>query len=377
MLLLHDKVKISAREKTPEGYLKVTARMSRTGVQDYHPRELGLNDSKKTLIRLYRSEDEVFSEDSMKSFALKPVTDNHPAELVSADNFRSLAIGFSGEKIVRDGNYLRGTLVITDPTAIARIENGPELSEVSLGYTLDVDMTPGFTKDGEAYDGRQINIRGNHIALLGAGRCGGACRLDDSKPPCECASCKTKDTNMNDVKLTKSVLIDGLPVETNEHGAQIIERMQRQLTDAKESVKKILDTNYEQSRKHAEALTAKDAEIAQLKAATTPQQLAKLMDARIKIILSAKDFLPDDYSSEEKSNEQIARDAVTFARGADAVTGKSDQYVMAMFDALTEPEPTTTNSRVPTRVRAQDRGASQHEYNDRISNAWKPQAAQS
>lgn len=66
--------------------------------------------------------------------------------------------------------YLVADLAVWDAEAIARIKSG-EQREISCGYRYVPDMTPG-TIDGERYDGRMLQIAGNHVALVEQGRVG-------------------------------------------------------------------------------------------------------------------------------------------------------------------------------------------------------------
>ena len=45
-------------------------------------------------------------------------------------------------------------------------------SELSLGYTCKYVYEPGIAPDGTPYEYKQVNIRGNHLALVVAGRMG-------------------------------------------------------------------------------------------------------------------------------------------------------------------------------------------------------------
>lgn len=162
--------------KTPEGYLICCdAILSRTGKQQYRRCEVFGDscDSPDEIIDIDRSEKEVFDEKTMASFENKPITIEHPIEEVTVDNYKNHAVGYARD--IRKGDYegqpvMIGNLVITDPEAIEKIENG-ELTDLSCGYDCDItdDENP-----------QQIHIRGNHIALCQEGRAGIA-HIVDSK----------------------------------------------------------------------------------------------------------------------------------------------------------------------------------------------------
>ena len=176
-MLLCDSAQTVSRERTPEGFLRIRARIARVGVHDYKAGEIGgpPGASPDKIVRVYRPVGAVFDPASMASFAAKPVTLDHPPAMVDSANWKRFAVGHSGAAVSREGDHLAADLIITDAAAVARAEAGAELSN---GYWADFVFTPGWTSSGEPYDAVQRNIRGNHIALVDSGRCGPSCRLD-------------------------------------------------------------------------------------------------------------------------------------------------------------------------------------------------------
>lgn len=161
------------RCKTPEGYLICTdAILARTGKQTYRKNEIFKDSDDDTEIEVDRTEDEVFSPQTLASFENKPVTVEHPDEDVNVHNYKEYAVGFvrdvhRGEV---DGQpVILGNLVITDEQTIQEIENG-EHTDLSCGYDCDIADEPNPC---------QRNIRGNHVALCECGRAGIA-RIVDS-----------------------------------------------------------------------------------------------------------------------------------------------------------------------------------------------------
>lgn len=162
--------------RTSSGYLVAQARVARTGIQIYGGKEVGRPDMER--VRVYRSEREVFGQDALRSFAHRPVTIDHPAEPVTADNWRTHAVGQTGDEILRDGKFIRVPLVLMDAAAIKRVEDGHR--ELSVGYTCDLKWEPGVTADGEQYDAVQTGIRANHLAIVKEARGGGDLRIGDN-----------------------------------------------------------------------------------------------------------------------------------------------------------------------------------------------------
>ena len=185
-MFISDAAAATSREVTPEGFLRVRARIGRTGLHSYRAAELGMPEgfSPEAPVRVWRPPDEVFDPASLASFAGKPVTDDHPPVMVDARNWKRYAIGHCGPAVEREGDHLVTDLLIADAGAAARAQAGAELSN---GYHADFVFEPGLTPEGEAYDAIQRNIRGNHVALVDAGRCGGTCRIADAEPEgCRC-----------------------------------------------------------------------------------------------------------------------------------------------------------------------------------------------
>lgn len=380
-MLLQDRVTITGREATPEGYLRITARMARTGIQEYLGDELGIEDADapNKRYRIWRPADEVFDREALGSFALKPVTDDHPPELLSTMNVKDYMVGHAGENVVRDENFVRVTLMITDAIAISKIAEGKV--ELSAGYTTDLDWTSGQTEDGESYDAVQRNIRGNHIALVDAGRCGGECRLDDQSfvGDCACASCQQKVTEMSgntpdpNKKAMKTVQIDGLSVDLAEDAAALVQRLVAERDEARSTEKRISKDYWDREKRIQAELSAKDEELAKLRNITSAEAVAAACDARLDIMTRAMEYLPDEYNTKGKTNAQIARDAVSNALGADYVKDRDDAYVLAMFDTMgIEPAQGTTLGRALTsKQQVVQQMSGQEQYRQHLSDAWR------
>lgn len=167
----------SKRTITPEGYLTAPAKISRTGIQVYTARELGL-DGGDNPVRLYRPPSEVFSRDSLASFEGRPITNDHPPDDVSAATWSGVAVGDFHDVARADDTHVGARLIVRDLNAVQDVQAGK--SELSCGYSFALDMTPGTTPEGEAYDGIQRDIIGNHLAIVRAGRAGSQVRIADS-----------------------------------------------------------------------------------------------------------------------------------------------------------------------------------------------------
>ena len=105
-----------------------------------------------------------------------PVTDGHPPEGVDVSNIRALQKGHAHNVrrgTGRESDLLLADLIITDPALIDEILNRGK-REISCGYTYEL------CEENGRYIQRQI--RGNHVAVVDAGRAGHRVCIKDQKP---------------------------------------------------------------------------------------------------------------------------------------------------------------------------------------------------
>lgn len=176
-------------EETPEGFLIARGcTIARTGWQDYKvgdlPQEkaagLGVDVSNPSAtISLYRPPEEVFHPDTLASFEGKPVTDNHPegGEFVEPENFNELARGHvqnvrKGKEPLESGDWpMVGDVHITAEPLLSKVRN-KLVRELSCGYDYSI------RRDGEKI--LQVDITGNHVAVVPKGRAGPEARINDA-----------------------------------------------------------------------------------------------------------------------------------------------------------------------------------------------------
>lgn len=190
---------IFMREDKDTGFLAGEARMARTGVQTY-------GDAEGNTWGEYRDAAEVFDEDSLRSYDLAVVTNDHPAEFVTMKNRASVDAGAIGTDARPDaGKFVRASLVVRDADTIRAIKAGKR--DLSMGYTATVIVAPGVTNDGTPFKGRQTNIRINHVAIVDRGRAGPECGMELAR-----GDAFTLDTKVNTMKTRKVKLADGTEV---------------------------------------------------------------------------------------------------------------------------------------------------------------------
>lgn len=123
--------------------------------------------------RELRLPENVFDPASLASYKGKPVILTHEAGVVDKDNVNQEHIGTILSEGYQDGDDVRCEIVIHDTDTMKK----SGLRELSLGYRLDLDETPGIWK-GQHYDAIQKNIRINHLALVDKARAGEQARLN-------------------------------------------------------------------------------------------------------------------------------------------------------------------------------------------------------
>ena len=368
-----DAVSIAGTRRRDDGYLVADARVARTGIQLYAGYEVGKPEM--AVVRVYRPDAEVFSRDTLASFAHRPVTNDHPDVPVTADNWKDHAVGNTSDEIARDGSFIRVPLMVSDGATIKLIEDGKR--ELSAGYTCDLAFEAGQTADGETYDAIQKNIRANHVAIVQRGRAGSEVRIGDDAGKWGAAPITPttdKETRtMSDA--LRTVVVDGLSVSTTDQGAQAIAKLQK---DLESSAAKLADAE----KAHLAAIAAKDAELAKKDAALDAEKakvldqaaIDKLVQARGDLIATAKSIAAD-VKIDGLSDADIRKAVVVAKLGDTAVKDKAQAYIDARFDILAEDAAKNVDP-VRAALQSQDRAPltndnGQGAYEQRLADAWK------
>lgn len=282
-------------KKLASGFLRVDALLTRTGIFEYKL-------PNGSIRRELRTADEVFHEDALESFALNPVTDDHPPEMLDAGNAREYQRGNLGESVRRDGGFVCASMIITDASLIAKMEGGKH--QVSCGYTCDSEDVAGVF-DGQRYDAIQRNIRGNHVAIVDVGRAGAVCavRMDSDG-------------------------FDGTAINQEKSNVEEIKELQAKLTAA----------NAETVKQTARA-DAAEAELTQERTARTDAAAAlpAAVKARVALERQAADILGDvKLDGMTESEIKIAVVEKVSAKKLDVEKIKTQGYVDARYDTALE-----------------------------------------
>lgn len=220
--LRYDVGTLAKASKTPQGFLRADATITRTGVFSYR-----LPDGK--VRKELRLPEEVFKQDALDSFAGMPVTDEHPPKMLTAENAGDYARGHLGDDVKRAGDHVVTKMLVTDAGLIAKMEAG-EKRQLSCGYACELDETPG-EYGGEKYDAVQRDIRGNHVAVVKVGRAGPSARVHmDAAEMVEDEEGQRGDAagaNMNE-----KVVISGVTYEVSAQVAQALAAQNKSHADA-------------------------------------------------------------------------------------------------------------------------------------------------
>ena len=328
-MLFTDVAPLSGVRITRDGYAVAEVRAARTGIQQYAGREVdpanefGLRD--QAIVNVYRPPETVFSADSLASYGFKPVTVGHPAKGVTADSWKDLAVGIVGGDVVRDGGFVKVPLALMDAAAIKSVQDG--LREISMGYVCDLAFEDGKTPEGEAYQAVQRDIRINHLALVPKGRAGPHCRVGDQGFSDEDSHQQpTGDRHM----ALKTIMVDGLPVETTDAGEAAINLLRGKLEQAATAMQTVKTTSDAALATKDAELAKKDAEIDALKGKVLDAAALDALVAERSEVIGKARALDAKVVTEGKTLGDIKRAVL-----GDAAKDKSDAYVDAAFDLKT------------------------------------------
>ncbi|MFZ5440472.1 MAG: DUF2213 domain-containing protein [Myxococcota bacterium] len=323
----------------PNGWLRVDGFLTRTGVFTYRMPD-------GTARREYRPHEEVLSQDSLSTFELVPVTDDHPDEFLTAENTARYQRGaVSAPK--QDGERVSGTFLITDAALIAKMQAGKR--EVSCGYLCDLEETPGVTPTGEAYDAIQRNIRGNHVAIVERGRAGAAVRVRMDAAGPDDAVGDNRSTGGNDPTTTNpapgakdnrmKIRIDGVDYDpSTEAFAQALQkRDERTATEVAELKKSLTESIAKADKAEARADAANEAlRKAQADLQELPAKVRADMAARAELDAKARAVLGKEAKLDALTPADVRRLVLSKLEPELKLDGKSEAYVEARFDAAIE-----------------------------------------
>lgn len=332
MALRFDAARFGKVERTPQGFVRVPARLTRAGVLEYRRAD-------GTVRRELRPPEEVFAAASLESLRASPVTDLHPTVLVSPANVRSLRIGGVLEH-KQDGNWISAVLQIEDAAAIEAVLS-KKRTENSCGYKCITEEIPGrydaatgaFGPDvtgGEPYDAVQRRIEYNHNAILptGQARAGSeACIKLDSNEDADVAQCfdATDDTCSNTPEGPHmDFIVDGITLKLDATAVEVL----------KTAIAKRDGEIGELEAGAANAARAAADLQARLDAAVSPEAVAAAVAARVALETSARKVLGAEEKFDGKSDAEIRAAVLAKASPETKLDGKSPEFVAAFYDGI-------------------------------------------
>lgn len=331
MMKFLDRASVGSITETREGYLVATARVARVGVQHYLASELGdvaINAGFKPsdVVSVYRHPDEVFSKDSLSTITRLPVTIDHPAEEVTADNWSVLAVGEVGDAYATEPEWIIVNPMLKDSRAVTASKTTHK--EISMGYSAEIVKA----RDGIPADFEQKKIRYNHLAFVPKARAGEKARIGDAwgatpvndfqpgNPP------KSKGGRMPDLK---TVVLGDRAVQVVDSDVLAIEQfkadMSKRLADAAADKKKSDDEKDEEIGKlKGELQKAKDAANVDVDA---------LVAARTELLAQVK-TIDSAIATAGKTDAELRKAAVASKMGDAAIASASDAEIKGMFMVL-------------------------------------------
>ncbi len=400
----YDYGQLTKSETTDEGYLRVWCKAARVGTQLYTRGD-------GSQVREYRPEDEVANPESLASFGMKAVTLGHPKVLLDTETTKLHQVGHAGSHIRYSDGFVEVALLITDQKAIEAIQRG-DAQEVSAGYRVDYDPTPGISPTGESYDGVQRNIRINHIALVEKGRAGRNVRLLlDSCDRLDAVADFELPSNSPVISMAR-ITLDGLDLEIPADAAGAVQSFVKDTERAKADLQQKLDAKDEaiqtaitekseaQDRIDAanERINELEKQLADAVAANEQRDdsadIKEAVNQRLEALQKFAPILPEDYKFDGEDEAQLMALAyknvfekdVREDASADYLLGILDGVLAAMEDIEEDQEEIKSDSEfVPeedgsnvaevraalAQVQAAEKFDAQDSYRERLVNGWK------
>ncbi len=307
------------RIRTPEGFLICkNVPIAKVGTQQYLGEELGLEGYENILVEVVRTEQEVFSPKTIASFEGKPFTDDHPeqSEFVTTENYKQYVKGHVTNVRRGEGDFsdkLLADIIVYDKTVIEEIESGRK-REISCGYGCDY----GINENGNIL---QINITGNHVALIEEGRAGHNVRiLDHNKNK------KGVVKNMAKMKTKKQII------------ARLFPFFAKDASTTPEEIQEIVTAINEVGDEEAEVPTTQDEEPAAQESKSTADDdvLSKVLDG----IQALKDEISELKAANQQQNDPLAK---LEQQLANEVASDSNEEVAADEDITEDDDDVTTD----------------------------------
>jgi len=173
-----DRIPLSEnRQRDTNGFLINRARIFRPGVVTYLRGDFELPGDPNERIKVARLPEDVLSPATVKSFEGLDVLVGHAMQGRDRKSRERADGNVAGAIDISDGTLITD-LMIKSEDAEKALEKG--VKEISPGF-LFVLIEESGVFEGEAYEYRQVEIRGNHVAVVPRGRSGPEVRVFDEQ----------------------------------------------------------------------------------------------------------------------------------------------------------------------------------------------------
>jgi len=335
----------------------------------------------------------------------------HPPILLDSGNTKMHQIGHAGSQVRYNDGFVEVALLVTDKNAIESIQRG-DAQEVSSGYRVDFDPTPGVSPTGESYDGVQRNIRVNHIAIVPKGRAGRDVRLILDSCDRNDAIAWDENPSNSPVLSMARIQLDGLDLELPAEAAGSVQSFVKEAGRAKADLQSKLDSQEEQIQavvtENEEALGRLDAALErieelekQITTSAEPEEqrddaadINEAVNQRLSTLDKFAPILPEEYKFDGEDErgimaiayENVFEQAPREDANNDYLLGVLDGVLAAMEDveddeeevkADAEFQPEEEGSNVAevraaiAQVQATEKLDSGDSYRERLMNGWK------
>lgn len=320
---------------TNEGYLKGRAIFTNIGVFPYKLEEGSVRWE-------LRPPQEVFQYDSVKSFQLLPMTNEHPSGAVTIENIKEVQVGFTGEDIRTSAYHLSIPIVVTDNEAIDACQEERKRA-LSAGYKVDLEMTSGVWM-GVPYDAIQRNIRGNHIAIVDRGRAGddAVMKFDSVDSVGILQTNYQQAQNLNERRdnsmSLKKMRIDGVEYEADQKIIDLLTDAQKELEKVKADnaslikEKETISAGHDQLKEENEKLKVDKESSTKIQ----PEVIEKAVQDRLVVLNAAN--LANIEIKKDMSEKDLKKQIIlsVYPKSKEKLDDCSDDYLQSRFDGALE-----------------------------------------
>lgn len=329
----------TSTQETPEGYLRIKAYASRTGVFTYPLKSPPYD-------KQLRKPEEVFSTESMNTLKGKAVTIEHPRFngqpiLLDVNNTKLFSKGYV-EEVYQEDNKLAVIVLITDIELKDQITT-QRLTKLSAGYNAYLAIESGVYNN-EPYTSVQTNITYNHLAFVKDPRGGSELSIlmdsEENQQKELMMSCfdSIEDINNERGEMMAKITIDSVELEVSESVAMAVNNKLNEF--------KNLSANYDSIKGEKEQL---EKQIDKIKSVNLDSnEIEKKVNAKLDILLKVKTIAPDvNFDSKDDIKDVMTKAIQKYDESFDSKDMSEDEIkgnlnsIVRLHAKLTDKEKST------------------------------------